>query len=72
MVLKVVAVTAGWIVTSPPATVVICPATVWSFVTVMVSVFVIVTVLVLCDQAGSITIPAKARKRLDRLMLDLC
>jgi hypothetical protein len=71
MVLKVVAVTTGWIVTRPPAPVVVCHAAVCSFVTVMVSVFVIVTVLVLCDQAGSTAIPAKARRRLDRLMLDL-
>jgi hypothetical protein len=71
MVLKVVAVTTGWIVTGPADTVVVCPGTVWSFVTLMVSVFVIVIVLVFCDQAGSITIPAKARRRLDRLMLDL-
>ena len=69
--MKVVAVTTGWTVTTLPATVVVCPAAVWSFVTVTVSVFVIVTVLVSCDQAGSINIPAKARRRLDRLMLDL-
>jgi hypothetical protein len=71
MVLKVVAVNTGWIVTTPPATVVVCPAIVCSFVTVTVSVFVTVTVLVLCDQAGLISIPAKARRRLDRLILGL-
>jgi hypothetical protein len=71
MVLKVVAVTTGWTVTTLLATVVVCPAAVCNFVTVMVSVFVIVTVLVSCDQAGAITIPAKARRRLDRLMSDL-
>ena len=68
IVFKVVAVTIGWIVTRPPATVVICPAMVWSFVTVMVSVFVTVIVLVLCDKAGWMSVPAKARRRLGRLM----
>jgi hypothetical protein len=73
MVLKVVAVTTGWTVSSLPPTVdtrvVVLPATVTNLVTVTVLVSVIVTVAGLCDNMGLKSSPAKARRWPDRLML---